>query len=241
MKRVITDILAVILIGVCVFCGYKIVTKKTETAETIKEVEKVNEKLTVYLKEHEVIDKYTFDEIKGMNADFVAYLSFDSGIIDVPITRGSKYMTLDFYQKYSSIGNPFIEDGNNLTDDNLVIYGHNVFYETNQMFTPLMKFQKQDFYDGNRIFKLYLKDSTETYEITNVYKIMTEEILDHNYQLYDLSDESVFNEFIKYPNEHNLITAERSIEYGDKVVTFQTCTSLGGNEFLIVMAKKIGG
>ena len=64
------------------------------------------------------------------NPDFIAWINIQGTKLDYPVMhtpkQPEKYLRLDFHQKYSRHGVPFLDGRCTLESDNLIIYGHNM-------------------------------------------------------------------------------------------------------------------
>lgn len=121
-------------------------------------------------------------EIKAINVtykDAVAWLKVPGTSIDYPIFQGTdntRYYREDRDGVTKKWGETYLDYRcnvstlvNNMT--NTIIYGHNT--ETDNRFTPLLNYKKQEFYNTHKYIELATVDEIYTYEIFSVYSTDT--------------------------------------------------------------------
>ena len=242
----------IIVIAVCVYIvSGAVVAKSSSDAETSK-INKIlvesnhdeqnqqynRENKTKEKKDRVPFTKTAFQKLKEVNSDLIGYIEFNSGIVSQPIVQSSEvdfYMRRSFYKQHNDQGTIFLDENMTLEDTNFVLYGHNVYYDASAMFSPVSKLVNQQYYENNKYFKIYTDSKVKEFEITNVYYVDESEgyIYQENTFLY----EDEFNEWMKIPNERNLILPTEHIHFGDKFATLQTCKAWKSTERIIVLAK----
>lgn len=86
-----------------------------------------------------------FAELMAANGDLAGWLTAGADI-DLPVVQGDDnavYLTRDFYGNANSAGTLFLDAGSALTDDHLVVYGHNM--KSGAMFGHLPDYRKLDY------------------------------------------------------------------------------------------------
>ena len=104
-------------------------------------------------------DKPSFDELRAINPDVMAWITLDGTNIDYPIVQGDnneEYLNKDVYGKYSLAGSIFLDTrcDPNFTDFNELVYGHHM--EKHEMFGDLDLYLDQDFFNSNTTGTLLL-------------------------------------------------------------------------------------
>lgn len=131
-------------------------------------------------------------------------------------------------------GSVFMDYRNELSDQNIIIYGHhfarNYDPSGTRQFTPLDLLLEEENYEENRSLKLILENEIREYVITNVFRIS---ILDeHQIQIVrtdmdiDLSgndDPGFFKEFIEYIDGISLYDTGEKLKADDHILTLITC------------------
>lgn len=219
MKKKIYNIilffLIIALVAVCsiIYKDYKKMYDVIKTYDDIKEQ-------CVSNTAKSDIRKIDWDKLYKINSDIVAWIEIPGTPVDYPIVKTTDYdyyLTHDIHKKYSQYGSLFIDERlrNNLfKSKNLIVYGHNMGKWTDVMFSSLMKYKNQDFYNKHKYVYFYTKDGKEKYKIVGIretssssdaYKV---EFTDGEYQQW-------INEVV-FPMDNT-----REI---NKVLTLSTCT-----------------
>ena len=69
-----------------------------------------------------------------------------------------------------------------ITDQNIIIYGHNNRTSANKMFSPLNSMFQQENYKKNAYFKIYFENSVRSYVITHIYELTDTEYQDYDFE-----------------------------------------------------------
>ena len=244
LKKFLLDICIIICVGVFAFSGYKIFEFQKEMRKIEAEQKEVEQ---IIIETHEETTEETprftadtFDNLKSVNNDYVAYIEFDSQLISLPLVQtddNDYYLRRSFKKKSSSQGTPFVDYRNLLSDDNITMYGHYVYADTSKMFSPLSKLKKQENYEENKILHLYFRDETRTYEVAYVYEYDYTKT-DYNYSIRNFGSQEDIDEFFKYPKQKQFYDTGIEINYGDSFITLQTCVRNQDTKRLIVVAKE---
>lgn len=180
-----------------------------------------------------------WDALYERNNDLVAYMSFDSGLFAYPVVQHSDndyWLRRNYDGEYSPAGTPFMEANDTLDDMNVTFYGHNVFYDSGAMFSPLQTLNDQETYEKNAKITVWTKDEKRSYGICYLYYIDVD-ATPYNYRVASVP-ESSWDEFMEYPNTHNEIKSlYGDLEYGDHWLTLQTCKKHNSPWRIIVVAK----
>ena len=202
------------------------------TGEIEKEVRRIvdNQKVALESDSAEFFHQ-AWEDLKASNDDFVGYLIFDDGFIEQPVVQGSDneyYLQHDFYQRWNLFGAIYMDCDNYLNSRNMTLYGHNVFYSEDEMFSPLLKLLDPEQYLRHNHFKLYYENDVAEYRIKAIYYYDINKDRDFDYRQQDFSQEE-FTDYINYVNERNLINSDLGSETEpDRILTIQTCKDLYG-------------
>lgn len=103
-----------------------------------------------------------FDVLRSINGDIAAWIDFPGQDISYPVVHGAdnaRYLKYTFEGKRNAAGCIFADSRNEglLTDDNTIIYGHNM--RNGSMFGLLKRYMEQDHYEKFPYFDLYLPDA----------------------------------------------------------------------------------
>ena len=109
------------------------------------------------------------------NADCIGWLSIDGTNISYPVMHTpsdpQKYLSRNFYGKYSQSGVPFLDGRCDLQSTNLIIYGHNM--KNGTMFSDLKRYVDRDFLNAHRTVKFETTDGVQTFIVTEALKTNT--------------------------------------------------------------------
>ncbi|MBO5477113.1 MAG: class B sortase [Clostridia bacterium] len=168
------------------------------------------------------------EELKAINVtykDAVAWLKVPGTSIDYPIFQGTdntRYYREDRDGVTKNWGENYLDyrcDVGSLDKamTNIIIYGHNT--ETDNRFTPLLNYKRQEFYDEHKYIELATLEGTYTYEIFTAYTTNTD--------FYYI--DTVFNSTADYENFLNSISKKSRYGTGvevtaeDTILTLSTC------------------
>lgn len=168
------------------------------------------------------------EELKAINVtykDAVAWLKVPGTSIDYPIFQGTdntRYYREDRDGVTKNWGENYLDyrcDINNLSQamTNIIIYGHNT--ETDNRFTPLLNYKKQEFYNTHKYIELATLNGTYTYEIFTAYTT------DTKFYYIDtvFADESEYGEFIEDIAKKSRYGTGVEVTADDTILTLSTC------------------
>lgn len=233
------NVLIVILFGVIIFCGYKIVPNLIDSSNSKKEGKTIAN--VIASADENRFSQKAFNALKGENVDLIGYLKFDSGILSLPVVQANDnnyYLRRSFYKEYNDQGVPFMDASCTTNSQNMVIYGHNVYYDDSAMFSPLSFLTNQEKFEENQYFTFYLDDEVRKYVITDVYEI---DINNSNYdfQKTDFSNQDEFDKWYQTAHERSVVSSKQTLTYNDNFITFQTCKRFYQDSRIIILAKEI--
>lgn len=226
LRKTLRILLEIALVIVIIICGFMLYPYIRDWYNSRKQKEVINEVIKENVDEDsEYFSKEAWDALKAQNPDLFAYLVFPD-YVSLPIMKNDAdsnyYLRRAFDTTYNEEGTPFVDNTTDENQQNIVVYGHNVYYDDTAMFSPLSFLVDQSVFDEHHTFYVYFENEVRTYEVTNVYEWATNS--DYNFQQAYFYEESPLMEYIKYPNEHNLITSNYSVSNeNDQLMTFQTC------------------
>ncbi len=241
LKPWVRNTITVILLGVIAFSAFNIIKIKLDESNTIK---LQNEFKLPSIKEDDKDaqqETYTdrFNRLKELNGDFLGWISFESGLLDLPFlktTDNDFYLTKNLKKEYSSHGTVFQDYLQNLDGRNITLYGHYVYNNKDLMFTPLVELRDQANYEKNKIFSLFLENKELKYQVVGIIKYSLNDL--PLYQVGDLTDEE-FRDFKAYVNKNRLYDAGIQIEDDDKLASLQTCVRNEDDTRWLVIGKLI--
>lgn len=169
-----------------------------------------------------------FDKLTQINSDVVGWIEIPNTNINYPILQGKDneyYLKKDIYKKYNSGGSIFLDYQNNpnFTDDNTVIYGHNL--HLGQMFSDLQKILKEEL-GTDILIKVYFKNQEKQYKVFSSY--LSEPI--KNPINTNITDKKTFIEKIIKDSQidFNIMPNEQ-----DEILTLSTCDRTGKKRIIV--------
>ncbi len=175
-----------------------------------------------------------------VNQDVYAWITVPGTIIDYPIlqhaTDNTYYLNYNIDGSYGYPGCIYTENLNakDFTDNNTVIYGHNM--KNGTMFSGLHKFEDKTFFEENKKVYIYTPNKVYTYTIFASY------IYDDRHLLYsfDFANNDVYASYLEtVQNMRDLSANLRSdvtVTKEDKIITLVTCMANQPDKRLLVQA-----
>lgn len=174
--------------------------------------------------------------------DAKAWLKVPGTTIDYPIFQGNdntQYYRDDRDAKAQDWGETFLDyrnDVSKLADNmtNTIIYGHNT--ETDNRFTPLLNYKREEFYQTHKTIELATSKGLYTYEIFSVYSVDATKF----YYI-----DTVFESQTEYENFlSSLVKKSRygtdvEVSAADSILTLSTCDYSIKNGRFVVHAKLV--
>lgn len=189
----------------------------------------------------EIVINPDWEKLQAMNPDIKGWIAIPNTPINYPILQGPDndyYLYRASNKENNKFGSIFLDASANpnFTDDNTIVYGHNVMGYKG-MFSKLTDFLKPDFFDANPVFYILTPEQKFECNVMSVNKVLDTA---NSYQTNFTSPQQVIN----LVNE-NKQTAElsRDVEFraGDNMVTLSTCDLNYGleSEHRIILSAKL--
>lgn len=175
--------------------------------------------------------------LKEKNADCIGWVRVPGTDIDYPImwtpTDPEHYLHLDFYGNYSDYGVPFMDARCELTSDNIILYGHNMFDGT--MFTDLIWYKDKEYADAHKQIILETADGAKEYRVFAVCKANS--MVSGCYQHTNFADDDERTAFLKSVQEDSIYYTEPA---ADRFITLSTCDVSRRNGRVAVLGELVG-
>ena len=181
-----------------------------------------------------------FSGMWKVNKDVYAWITVPGTVIDYPIlqhaTDNTYYLNYNIDGSYGYPGCIYTENMNSkeFTDNNTVIYGHNM--KNGTMFAGLHKFEDASFFENNNTVFIYTPEKQLTYTIFAAY------IYDDRHLLYsfNFADEAVYanylNEIQNMRSMNANIRSDVTVTSNQKIITLVTCMANQPSKRLLVQA-----
>ena len=175
-----------------------------------------------------------------VNEDVYAWITVPGTVIDYPIlqhaTDNTYYLNYNIDGSYGYPGCIYTENMNSkdFTDNNTVIYGHNM--KNGTMFAGLHKFENAEFFEENTKVFIYTPKREYNYTIFAAY------IYDDRHLLYsfDFASEEVYAAYLEdirnMRSMNALIREDITVTSEDKIITLVTCIGNQPSKRLLVQA-----
>lgn len=156
-----------------------------------------------------------FSKLKEENKDIVAWIYSEGTPINYPIVQtnnNSYYLSRMINRDYNKAGTIFMDYRNNenFSDDNTIIYGHNM--KNNTMLGTITKYTNQDYYEKHK--EMYLLTQNKNFKI----ELVSGYIVPENSNIYNLD-----NSF-EFVNENTTFKSDINVSSNDKLITLSTCS-----------------
>lgn len=174
------------------------------------------------------------------NEDVYAWITIPGTVIDYPIlqhaTDNTYYLNYNIDGSYGYPGCIYTENMNSkdFTDNNTVIYGHNM--KNGTMFAGLHKFEDSTFFENHTKVYIYTPEKELNYTIFAAY------IYDDRHLLYsfDFANEQVYASYLEdiqnMRSMNALIREDIKVTAEDKIITLVTCIGNQPEKRLLVQA-----
>lgn len=174
-------ILIFLLSAVIVLCGVKIHSELSARNREKQDFERIASLVTADENdesesedqpsaESQTEKKRNLKALFNQNSDCIGWIYIPGTAVNYPVmhtpANPQKYLRRDFYGNYSQSGVPFLDSRCNLTDTNLIIYGHNMRNGT--MFSELKNYVNADFRNAHPIIEFETADRVHRFTVTNV-------------------------------------------------------------------------
>lgn len=185
-----------------------------------------------------------YGELFSENADMFGWICVEGTKINYPVMYTPKdpefYLRRGFDRAYSYSGTPFL-DGNCFDGcGNYIIYGHHM--KNGTMFAAITDYAGEEFWKEHPIIYFDTMDEMGEYEVLAAFyaKVYNED--DNNafrfYNYTDLTDEAVFEEYLKRVYDAALYNTGVTARYGDQLLTLTTCSYHTTDGRFVVVARK---
>lgn len=163
-----------------------------------------------------------FDALLEKNADIIGWLYSEDTPINLPVAQSSDneyYLRRLIDETWNSAGTLFVDyrNGRDFSDNNTIIYGHNM--KNKEMFGTLPNYKDQSYFEEHPIMWLLTPDGD--YKIELIAGCVTSAASDV-YSI-DSSEEDVLA-MVQRSIENSTFTTDAEIHPGDRFLTLSTCS-----------------
>ena len=207
---------------------------------------KINNSIIDSVIDEKNANEVDWDKLKKKNNDIVGWLSINNTTINTPIVQSSDnsfYLKKNINKEYSFSGTPFMDyrNSNDLTDNNTIIYGHNM--RDYQLFGELLTLYKDSSSaSNNKFIKLNTPNGTHKYVIVGAFYTNSNPSDDNGYvSEYNIPnlDEGNFSDFLAQLKQRYIFTSGIEVNNTDKIITLSTCAYQFRDERFVVIAREL--
>ena len=243
MNKIIIVILVIILSLVLAFSCYMIFSEVSQSEKEKNDFENLSEIITKPIEtevadeektEEEAIHKRNLAPLFEQNPDCIGWIYIEGTAVDYPVVHTpyepQKYLRMNFEGEYAMSGVPFLEGTRELTDDNIVIYGHNM--KNGTMFSDLSNYVYKDYFKMHPVIEFETAGGVKYYDI---FAVVIFKETDAWYYFDSAFDEEHFNEMIYDIKCRAVYETGVAPEYGKQIITLSTCYGSKNEDRLVVI------
>ena len=160
--------------------------------------------------------------LKEKNPDCTGWIRVPGTDIDYPFMwtpeDPERYLRRDFYGNYSDYGVPFLDHRCDLSSDNLILYGHNMFDGT--MFTDLLWYREREYMEDHSQIILETPEGAREYRVIAV--CQANSVKSKLYRHINFTDAAGKADFLDAVREDSVFFAGADSKAG-KFITLSTC------------------
>ena len=188
--------------------------------------------------------KPDLSSLTAQNSDIVAWIHIPGAGISLPVMQGadnSAYLYRNFYGEQSISGTPFLDYANSpdFSDDNSIIYGHNLFDGSTTAFSSLPRYTSTAFWQKNPEICLFTSDGKSTlYRIFAVCQFdVSAADAAQTYYRQDFRSQAFAAAYTENLLRCSVLQAKEPVPAGSRLLTLSTCdrSLYGENGRLIVV------
>ena len=177
-----------------------------------------------------------FDALLQENPDTVAWIRFDEpSVISYPVVKSAdnkEYLTKSFSANDNKLGTIFVDMrcSSDFSDRNTLVYGHNLRV-SGRMFSKLLEYEDQSFYEENPYFYIYTPDGK-----VRIYTIFAASVVDETADNYNITyaSDADFEEYLQLCKSSSLYDTGVEVNAQSRIVSLSTCTNGAETERFLV-------
>ena len=200
-----------------------------------------NEDTIVYALPTEPPPQESFAELLRYNPDTVGFLTIGE-TVDLPVVQRENdneyYLTHAYSGEEAREGALFLDGANRLSDENLIVYGHNMRNGT--MFGKLSSFGEREFLLENAVVRFDTLYENALYVPFAMFEASMDENDAHYFDVRQIVfDETSFELFVLKLRSRSVFDVPVEVEYGDQLLTLVTCSYNDDDGRYIVALRKL--
>ncbi len=187
---------------------------------------------------------HKYDVLYEQNHDLFGWVSIDGTKLNYPVMHTPDdpeyYLHRAFDGTYSASGVPFLDGDCYPGCGNYIVYGHHM--KNGTMFATLLDYADEEFWEAHPTIHFDTLDKEGEYKVlaafyTQAYKVDDGNVVRY-YDYTDLTEKTVFAEYIGYISDAELYDTGITAECGDQLLTLTTCSYHTSYGRFVVVAKR---
>lgn len=183
-------------------------------------------------------------EAQKINDETVAWLTLPGTLIDYPVTQAKDndfYLDHNIYKKKDPVGSIYLDYENDLKkgNNNLILYGHSL--ATDNMFSDLLKYKDQNYFDSNNTIYLFGNGKLEEYKAVAgfVMDMAKKDQVFHFNEFINADDQFNTRDYAEEAKKRAVVKNDIEIGEKDQLITLSTCSyEYNDARFVLVGVKK---
>ena len=180
----------------------------------------------------------SFDELKAINENIIAWIEIPDTQISYPIMQGSDnayYLNHTFRDQVNGAGSIFMEtlNASDFTDYHTILYGHNM--KNGSMFGSLSEYKSPTYLVAHPYIDVSVEEGILQYEIFSCY---VTQVGSESYTIGFAPDE-VYGEYLEMIKGNSLYDTGVEVSVENQILTLSTCEKSGKTSRFVVHAKRI--
>lgn len=190
----------------------------------------------------------TFEMMKGQllilrnkNPEVIGWIRMEGDTdVNYPIVQhedNDYYLHYAYDGTYNPAGSIYLDYRNTTVFSNnrhSIIYGHNM-ESGSPMFSNLLHYKEDGFWDNNRYIDIYTDDALYTYEVFAAYETNPSQtaIENHSWRMNFNRDSKIFLEWVESVRARSDISPDIEIDENARVLTLSTCMNINDNRYVV--------
>ena len=187
-----------------------------------------------------------YDSVWQSNNDMAGWLYIEGTQVDYPVMftpdDPEHYLRRAFDGSYAVSGSLFLGAGWSPQANSAIIYGH--YMKNGSMFGSLGQYKSEEYFQEHPVIRFDTLTEEREYQIVGAFYsrvYTTEETGVFRYYKYtDLSQQEVFEEYVRQVKAAALYDTGVEAQYGDRILTLSTCSYHTQNGRFVVVAVSKG-
>ncbi|MDD7388918.1 MAG: class B sortase [Lachnospiraceae bacterium] len=177
--------------------------------------------------------------LQQINSDAIGWIRIPDTNINYPILQAEDnklYLRRTITGEYNKAGCIFVDcrTENAFQEANTIVYGHNLL--NGKMFSNLMKYEDQDWYQEHPYVYIQTSDGVQVYEIYSCYRTWDSSPA-YTFNLETGTDS--FQDYLDETTNQSLYTTGIIPDSSDRIITLSTCTNESDDERFVVHGRLI--